>query len=350
MNDSTEEEEWIETPGGWNNEGGTSGKDQEDIPAVNKNDKDEEDEEENGMFMMDMFVSHDPRDTFRFDLLTSKKCDDTSRVEDRDISSLTAATPTDSTAQNTNTTAIKLHGFALESDETAKSTGVTLWQAAPRLAKFLMMQQLETQHTANIDDNPALNNGLKINMVDSTVLELGAGLGLCGIVAHHLGASRVVITDGDTQALKQMRENVRDNPIPANNVTDGGSDDVNNDDGGQQKEDENGDDPTTTASSIECRQLLWGSQAHMQSFESTYGRFDLILGADVIYTPESTGPLFDTVVDLLKHDTGRFVLSRFNKWNDVSDEVVLEAANARGLGCTRPDDGIFVFSFLSDDA
>lgn len=229
------EQEWVESPDGWG---------------------EQEEEEQAGTF--DLFGNNDPRDYFTF------------RVKD------------DKT--------LKLAGYTLDSDETAQSTGVTLWQAAPRLAKFLMAQ----------DDM----------IKGKTVMELGAGLGLVGIVAHHVGAERVIMTDGDTKTLQQMRENVLSNC---------------------RKE----------SDSIECRQLLWGAP-HMDVFEKSHGKFDVILGADVIYTKASTDPLFDTVACLLD-STGRFILSRYNKWNNVSDEVVLEAASARNLECTQPSAGIFVF-------
>jgi len=34
-----------------------------------------------------------------------------------------------------------------------------------------------------------------------SVLELGSGLGLCGILAHRLGSTTTVLTDGDTDTL-----------------------------------------------------------------------------------------------------------------------------------------------------
>ena len=321
MTEEAAEEEWIESPGGWDNDGATSG-----AAGINQrengtwNENQDTDENDNAMFGMDLFANNDPRDTFRFDLTTPAK---------------TAAT----------TTTIQLQGFTLESDETAQSTGVTLWQAAPRLATFLMEQQQQspfaTKRTSDSDDPSASTTTTTlITIAGSKVLELGAGLGLCGIVAHHLGAAQVVMTDGDTQTLQQMRDNVRENPILG--VIGGGDDD--DDAGVEETETKN-----KKSTSIECRQLIWGSSAHMEFFQSTYGRFDIILGAGVIYTQESMDPLFDTVVQLLEQNHqggGRFVLSRYTKWNSVSDDVVLAAARARGLGCTQPDEGIFVFSFL----
>lgn len=156
-----------------------------------------------------------------------------------------------------------------------------------------------------------------------------AGLGLCGMVAHHLGAKNVVLTDADTITLQRMRTNLEKN-CPTNN-------------GGENN------------SFISCRQLIWNNRSQMEDC----GNFDTILGADVIYTVESLDPLFDTVAyflgnnneseneknDVEERKEGRksFVLSRYTKYGNISDETVLDAARARNLVWTRPSEGIFVF-------
>lgn len=38
------------------------------------------------------------------------------------------------------------------------------------------------------------------------VLELGAGMGVCGLIAHKTGASAVVLTDGDDSAVKKIQQ------------------------------------------------------------------------------------------------------------------------------------------------
>ena len=60
---------------------------------------------------------------------------------------------------------LTLSGFELDSDETDHSTGVTLWQAAPRLADYIHIQK---------QNSDMLCKG-------KSVLELGAGLGLCKV-------------------------------------------------------------------------------------------------------------------------------------------------------------------------
>lgn len=248
------EQEWIEAPDGW---GPSEEKDSNDV--------------------VDLFGNDDPSEHFAFDI----------KVDGATVKK------------------IRLHGFKLDSDETSRSTGVTLWQAAPRLAEYLQVQ-------------PDLCKG-------KSVLELGAGLGLCGITAHYLGAA-VTMTDGDTHALQKLRENVRQN---CNDDDDGGG--------------EGGD------SQVACRQLLWGSP-YMEQFLEQHGKFDTVIGADVIYTKDSILPLFDTVAFLLNKPNGRFVLSRHNKWNNVENEVIFEAAKQRGMTVEPKSEGIYIFHWDESEA
>lgn len=196
----------------------------------------------------------------------------------------------------TTSTTLRLAGFKLDSGETDKSTGVTLWQAAPRLSTYIMTEELTSEM-----------------IVGKKVLELGAGLGLCGIVAHHLGAKRVVITDGETHALRAMRGNVEANRLDE--------------------------------SSISCHQLLWGSSSPDHPFLAAFGTFDTILAADVVYAREGVELLFETVAMLLKPN-GRFVLSWITRWNNIPEDHVLGAARTRNFRWTRPADvtGMYVFT------
>ena len=260
-----EEQDWIESPHGWEDD--------------NRNDPDDD-----GATTWDLFADTDPRHSFTYKV----------------------------TINSTTSKTLHLNGYKLDSDETARSTGVTLWQAAPRLANYLQQQQQHQQVITMIQNQ--------------RVLELGAGLGLCGIVAHVLGAQLVVMTDGDTQTLQQMRQNAAQAAFR--------DDESASSDGGV----------------VQCRQLIWGSP-HMEAFQQTHGTFDVILGADVIYTKASTEPLMDTVAHLLEKPHGQFILSRYNKWNGVSDETVLQAAKERKLHCIHePAEGIFVFGWTTATA
>ena len=244
MTEADVEQEWIESPDGW----GTK-----------------EDTDDGGGGVLDLFGDNNPNECFTYNI----------NLDD-------ATTKT-----------IRLHGYKLDSDETDRSTGVTLWQAAPRLADYIQQNYTDI-------------------CTGKYVLEVGAGLGLCGTAAHHLGAKHVIMTDGDIYALQKLRENVRQNCIES------------------------------SSNNIDCKQLLWGTP-NMEKFLQQYGQFDTILGADVIYTKESVEPLLDTVACLLKKPNGKFVLSRYNKWNNVDDAIVIEAAKERCLDCSKPSEGIYIF-------
>lgn len=259
MASKEQELEWIEQPGGWEGDSETPNE------KCNGNAYDDNNNGNDGEegFGFDLFGETNPELTFPFDI----------PLQDKFVK-------------------LRLEGFTLDSDETAQSTGVTLWQAAPRLANFLIK-------------SPEL-------VADKRILELGAGLGLCGMVAHHLGANSVVLTDADTITLERMRSNL-DTNCPNHN---------------------------SSKQSIGCRQLIWNNLSQMEEC----GTFDTLLGADVIYTIESLDPLFDTVAYFLQQQAGAcFVLSRFTKYGAISDETVLDAAKSRNLVWKRPSEGIFVF-------
>lgn len=114
---------------------------------------------------------------------------------------------------------VKLKGVHAKYPMFLQSTGLTLWKSSEILCSYLC-------------ENPSIITGKK-------VIELGAGLGLAGIVAHKLGAQKVILTDGDTDTLENMRDNVSSNSRK-------------NDIG-----DEN-DSTIATQESILCKQLRWG--------------------------------------------------------------------------------------------
>jgi predicted nicotinamide N-methyase len=228
----------------------------------------DDDGEEMAPNSVDLFGS-DPRETFRYDRVPG--------------------------------TMIVLAGYKLDSEHTDRSTGVTLWQAATLLADYLV-------------EFPEL-------VRNQTVLELGAGLGLCGLVAHHLGAARTVVTDGDKYALEKLRFNVQQNPVSSSC---------------------NHHHPT---GSIECRRLLWGKTVPSTkvTLDDDDDKFDVILGADVIYGWDSFEPLLDTVVAWMKHTTSssQFLLSWKTRYNGVPVDTIKSAARDRNLSWTDVADGIY---------
>jgi protein N-lysine methyltransferase METTL21D len=156
--------------------------------------------------------------------------------------------------------------------------------------------------------------------------QLGAGLGLCGILASHLRASKVVLTDGDSDALQYLRANVEKNvPQP------------------QKRVENNIIDTTqaTTGTPVFVRQLVWGEAASFLLTDSE--RFDTVIGSDIIYVEEILEPLWRTVDDLVSPH-GAFLLA-FARRNVPIDRV-FETAATHGFAWTCDDsnsEGVVVF-------
>ncbi|XP_065031241.1 uncharacterized protein LOC135653317 isoform X2 [Musa acuminata AAA Group] len=88
--------------------------------------------------------------------------------------------------------------------------------------------------------------------------EIGSGVGLVGIALLHVGASRVVLTDGDISTLANMKSNIELNHL------------------GLPSE------RTSAKPMVECKYLPWESASKRELQD--YGP-EIILGADVIYDP-----------------------------------------------------------------
>ena len=229
---------------------------------------------------------------------------------------------------------IVLRGVKTEYGQIINSTGLTLWRASTILCNFLC-------------------TNYKSCIVDKSILELGAGLGLCGIVCYRMGGSKhVVMTDGDTDALDTMRLNVRtnleqnDEPLNSHMVASRNHID--------------------TDSILPCRQLRWGHEQQLMEFKRCWGSFDVIIGSDIIYMEDSLNPLFETVVELLTplselrdeshgqgfdDDDAASILSRQSVFilayarRNVNINLVLDTAAKHGLKCLEPlsDEGVYLF-------
>ena len=247
-----EEERWIE--------------DEDEVPDVAKGDEEEEEEEEEPNFGGDLFNidKQDPNDEY------------TIKVGD--------------------SIELKMYGIKAKYPQFLQSTGLTLWKGSEALCDFL-------------GTNAATVRG-------KLVVELGAGLGLCGITAHKLGAQKVILTDGDTDTLGNMRKNVASN-------------NTQNDD------------------SMVCKQLLWGRKVaeFREAFAPDHG-FDVVMGGDVAYAQESLDPLFDTALSLLSMDSGSVFLVSCVYRNGVTIDAMLECAEKKGFQYVPPEEkeGVYVFS------
>lgn len=172
---------------------------------------------------------------------------------------------------------IKIRG---EFEETSTSTGLGLWTGSDFMAEFLC------------DHADLVRN--------KRILELGAGLGLIGMIAYHMGASEVLMTDGDTSVLDNLRYNISENSVRNEEIS--------------------------TERTLDCAQLIWGRE--LDEFSKENGRYEVIIAAECLYMLPSLKPLWETVQKCL---TPSGVFMFVNPNNQVDIDMVLEVASQCGF-------------------
>lgn len=242
---------------------------------------------------------------------------------------------------------LEIQGFPSDSEQIWNSTGLTLWPSSHYLCEYM----LESFHEGTLLPTTTSTSQTKL------AVELGSGLGHCGLLLHHLLqttrshqvyskagdnnnndslAYHIFLTDGDTDALKQLRENVEENILVEN----------------KQKQ-----SPDGCNNEISCHQLLWGQQGtqtfchhHLMPLRNEgdnnkddmtkslstlgdYQKIQLLFGSDLIYVQNVIEPLFETVRALLDPKDGKFLMAHSNRrhGNEVTLEMVLEHAQKAGF-------------------
>ncbi|PQE21064.1 EFM3 CHATD-lysine N-methyltransferase protein [Rutstroemia sp. NJR-2017a WRK4] len=159
----------------------------------------------------------------------------------------------------------------------AGTTGLRTWDAALHLSTYLSL-------------HPTL-------VTDKTILELGCGTGLVSILcAKYLHATHVLATDGSPETLIALNTSLYLNGLTSTPSTPSSSQE------------------TTNHPKISTRELIWGhllSSGEFDSFSSflsskssnpnsasSAGDLDLVLAADVLYSPEIIPPFIATLEDL----------------------------------------------------
>jgi len=138
-----------------------------------------------------------------------------------------------------------------ESLTPSKSTGLIVWPAAQLLCKYLYHEYRKNQ------------NFFK----GKSMIELGAGLGLCGLICSSFGAKFTVVTDKSSEVLQLLRTNIKRNFGHTDKVV--------------------------------CHKLQWGVDLDKRLEEMECESFDLILGSDLVYNDVSLNPLCETVSKLI---------------------------------------------------
>lgn len=176
----------------------------------------------------------------------------------------------------------RIKALSKEYQHTCKSTGLMLWESARLMCSLLA-------------ENPSIVAGKK-------VLELGCGsAGVCSMISVPF-AELVVSTDGDTEALKLLHENVTLNVDP----------------GLIQK--------------LVIKRLTWGNKDDIMAIKEL-GSFEIIIGTDVTYYAEAISPLFETASDLIaKGDaTTRPALVLCHIQRRVDEGSIVSAASRFGF-------------------
>jgi predicted nicotinamide N-methyase len=169
--------------------------------------------------------------------------------------------------------------------------GTRVWRAA-----IVALQYLEQQN------NNASSSATKIVRPESTVLELGCGLGVPGILLHKLFDCHVVLTDMDV-LVEQLRQN-----LVTNGLTNTTSD--------------------NTPPKIQAQPLDWSVKGLEELFRATdMQTFDVVLNCDCIYEPlygDSWKMLLKVQEELLKANPATYMLTSVERRKFDNIELYLQ--------------------------
>jgi predicted nicotinamide N-methyase len=177
----------------------------------------------------------------------------------------------------------------LPEDEIAPMFHGTQW-AGTRVwrASIVALQYLEQQN------NNASSSDTKIVHAESTVLELGCGLGVPGILLHKLFDCNVVLTDMDV-LVEQLRQNLVTNGLSNTN------------------NDTNTNTSDQKVHNIQAQPLDWSVKGLEELFKATdMQKFDVVLNCDCIYEPlygDSWKMLLKVQEELLKANPATYMLT-----------------------------------------
>lgn len=183
--------------------------------------------------------------------------------------------------------AISVSVMVGEAIEDFLETGQVVWPAAPILAYFLLSDR-----------------GMRL-IEGRSVIELGAGVGIPGILCRHF-ATRVVLTDHNSKVLDILNHNIELNLRT---------------DQTRQNNSIYGNDCDISASSLD-----WASPPP----SSLAGRFDVAIGADVVYAPGAAADLFATVNAVLSTSPAAlFILAHVSRCGAAQTPALARRAHTK---------------------
>mmetsp|Transcript_10031 Transcript_10031/g.11552 ORF Transcript_10031/g.11552 Transcript_10031/m.11552 type:complete len:245 (-) Transcript_10031:2622-3356(-) len=121
------------------------------------------------------------------------------------------------------------------------------------------------------------------------VLELGSGTGLCALVVAKLGAASVLLTDYSDEAIDVIRKSILRNEL---------------------------------IDKCQVSKLSWGTIADNERILTEFdGHFDVCIGTDVVYEPESVCPMFESAFALLKPNGKFYLANHVHRYAGLEDTV-----------------------------
>ncbi|CAN0118488.1 unnamed protein product [Ectocarpus sp. 12 AP-2014] len=93
-------------------------------------------------------------------------------------------------------------------------SGQRLWEGSLLLCAYLVEAcRIEDSNSSAGDCCRGMGKP-KLDLQGKSVLELGAGTGIVGMLAAKLGAQTLVLTDGDDKCVAMAQKNIQDNDVP----------------------------------------------------------------------------------------------------------------------------------------
>ena len=133
------------------------------------------------------------------------------------------------------------------------------------------------------------------------VVEMGAGCGLAGLVASHVGAHQVILTDGNEIVLDLLRQNCQ------------------------------------STVNVKTLKLIWGDRENLSTVLRDMTHVDVVIAADVVQWPAVVEPLLHSVKALLwtsECETPTLVLGIVNRAQSTYD-MFFELAAKLGFSYRR---------------
>lgn len=120
-------------------------------------------------------------------------------------------------------------------------------------------------------------SGRMHELANKSVIELGSGTGLCGLLAAKISGKLTLLTDGNEDSLEALEESIELNKMQS------------------------------TVKSHVCE---WGNLKQVQEIKEKFGDFEVCIATDVIYDKISIHPLLISAMGVLpEHGGGTFILA-----------------------------------------